>query len=282
MDPAQSQIGGLLVNAENISGRNFSLEIHGLTVVYGDRVALSNVSLTVAPGEIVALIGPNGAGKSTLINAVSGILPIRAGKVTYGEQDLTVLSNAQRARILGVVPQAHQLGGAFTVAQTVMLGRTAYMSWLGRERPEDVAAVERAMQQTAVDRLAGRRNAELSGGEQQRVLLARALAQKTPVLLLDEPTNHLDLQYQIGFLSLVRELCRRQSLAVLMAMHDLNQVATYADRVAFLVEGKLLALGVPGEVMTMENITQAYNIPIEIIQHPQYHTPLILPRRELS
>ena len=256
-----------------MNGKNIPLEIRGLTVAYGDRLALSNISLQVSPGEIVALIGPNGAGKSTLISAVSGILPIREGQVTYGEQDLTILSNVQRARILGVVPQAHQLGGAFTVVQTVMLGRTAYMSWLGRERPEDITATQWAMQQTAVDKLAERRNAELSGGEQQRVLLARALAGRTPVLLLDEPTNHLDLQHQISFLSLVRDLSRRENLAVLMAMHDLNQVATYADRVAILVGGKMLALGEPAEVMTVEYISQAYNIPIEIIKHPEYDTP---------
>ena len=136
------------------------------------------------------------------------------------------------------------------------------------------------MGQTGVLDLAGRRNAELSGGEQQRVLLARALAQRTPVLLLDEPTNHLDLQHQINFLSLVRALTRGENLAVLMAMHDLNQVSTYADRVAFLDDGKMLALGVPSAVLTVENISTAYRVPVEIIQHPEYDTPLILPQRD--
>jgi iron complex transport system ATP-binding protein len=270
VDFAASQNGGLLVN----------LEIRGLTVKYGTQTALSNINLSVKPGEILAVIGPNGAGKSTLIRAISGILPVQTGEVVYGDYDLTALSNAARARILGVVPQAHQLGGAFSVAQTVMLGRTAYMSWLGRAQPVDEAAVQWAMQQTAVDSLADRRNAELSGGEQQRVLLARALAQKTPVLLLDEPTNHLDLQHQINFLSLVRDLTRRENLSVLMAMHDLNQVSTYADRVAFLVGGKVLALGEPGDVLTIENIIAAYQIPVEIIHHPEYNTPLILPKRD--
>ncbi len=256
-----------------------NLEIRGLTVKYGPQTALSNISLTVEPGEILAVIGPNGAGKSTLIRAISGILPIHAGGVAYGDQDLTTLSHAARARILGVVPQARQLGGAFTVAQTVMLGRTAYMSWLGRAQPDDEVAVQWAMRQTAVDSLAERRNAELSGGEQQRVLLARALAQKTPVLLLDEPTNHLDLQHQINFLALVRDLTRQGNLTVLMAMHDLNQVSTYADRVAFLVSGKILSLGEPSQVLTVENISSAYQIPVEIIQHPEYNTPLILPKR---
>jgi iron complex transport system ATP-binding protein len=256
-----------------------NLEVRNLTVNYGQVTALSDISLSVKPGEILAVIGPNGSGKSTLIRAISGILPVHTGKVTYGNQDLTTLSNAARARMLGVVPQARQLGGAFTVTQTVMLGRTAYMSWLGRAQPADKAAVQWAMIQTGLDDLAERRNAELSGGEQQRVLLARALAQKTPVLLLDEPTNHLDLQHQINFLSLVRELTDQSNLTVLMAMHDLNQVSTYADRVAILVAGKILAIGSPADVLTVENIIAAYQIPVEIITHPEYQTPLILPKR---
>jgi len=226
------------------------------------------------------MVGPNGAGKSTLIRAISGILPINTGNVHFGDQKITALTYAARARILGVVPQARQLGGAFTVEQTVMLGRTAYMGWLGKASNDDIAAVRWAMEQTSVLDLAQRKNAELSGGEQQRVLLARALAQKTPVLLLDEPTNHLDLQYQISFLKLLRELTGQESLAVLMAMHDLNQVATYADRVIFLVSGEILALGAPEDVLTVENIISAYNVPVEIIRHPKYGTPLILPKRE--
>ena len=255
-----------------------NLEIRGLTVRYGNKVALRGVGLAVSPGEVVALIGPNGAGKSTLIQAISGLLPIHAGEILYGAQNLSLLSNAERARILGVVPQARQLGGAFSVEQTVMLGRTAYLGWLGRARPEDDTAVAWAMQQTGVDVLAHRRNAELSGGEQQRVLLARALAGRTPVLLLDEPTNHLDLQHQINFLSLVRALTRQENLAVLMAMHDLNQVSTYADRVALLVDGSLVAVGAPEQVMTAENVSLAYQVQVEILYHPSHQTPLILPK----
>ena len=136
------------------------------------------------------------------------------------------------------------------------------------------------MEQTGISELAQRRNAELSGGEQQRVLLARALAQKTPILLLDEPTNHLDLQHQMHFLSLVVELVRKENLAVLMAMHDLNQVSTYADQVAFLMHGSTLATGSPKDVFTLETIEAAYETKVEIIHHPEYETPLILPKRE--
>lgn len=256
-----------------------NLEICDLTIKYKDNKALSNVSLTVKPGEIVALIGPNGAGKSTLIQGITGLLPFSSGCVRFGDQNLAALSHSQRARVLGVVPQARQLGGAFTVEQTVMLGRTAYMGWLGKAGETDFKAVQWAMQQTNIESLAQRHNAELSGGEQQRVLLARALAGRTPVLLLDEPTNHLDLQHQINFLSLVHRLTRRENLAVLMAMHDLNQVSTYADRVALLVDGSLTASGIPNEVMTAENLGKAYQISVEILYHPQKMTPLIFPQQ---
>ena len=257
-----------------------NLEVRSLSVHYGKVKALNQIDLTVAPGKILALVGPNGAGKSTLIRTISGILPIQAGEILYGGQNLLGLSQSKRARILAVVPQARQLGGAFTVEQTVMLGRTAYMSWLGNASEEDKKTVRWAMEQTGISELALRRNAELSGGEQQRVLLARALAQKTPILLLDEPTNHLDLQHQNHFLSLVVDLVRKENLAILMAMHDLNQVSTYADQVVFLMNGSTLAMGSPKEVLTLETIEAAYETRVEIIHHPKYETPLILPKRE--
>jgi iron complex transport system ATP-binding protein len=156
------------------------------------------------------------------------------------------------------------------------------MSWLGRPQIADQAAVDQAMQQTAIEHLADRRNADLSGGEQQRVLLARALAQRTPVLLLDEPTNHLDLQHQVNFLSLVRGLAQERNLAVLMALHDLNQVSMYADRVGILCEGKLHALGAAQEVLTVENVSSAYGVPVRVLEDPLTRTPFILPDQPMG
>jgi len=232
----------------------------------------------VDSGEILALIGPNGAGKSTLIRAVSGVINVDKGSLSYDDQDLRALSISERATILGVVPQARPLGGAFSVEQTVLLGRTAHMNFLGRTKPEDQEIARWAMAKTGVEDLAQRRNAELSGGEQQRVLLARALAQQTPVLLLDEPTNHLDLEHQIKFLSLIQELARQENLAVLIALHDLNQVSQYADRVALLVDGQLMAQGSPAEVLTEENLHAAYNTRVQIIRDIDGQPPVILPK----
>jgi iron complex transport system ATP-binding protein len=253
------------------------LKIKNLTVAYGEKIVLQDVSLEVRSGEILALIGPNGAGKTTLVRAVSGVLPFKQGEISVDGKNLVHASTSQRARTLAVVPQARQLGGAFTVEQAVMMGRTAYMSWLGHASESDQAAVHTAMQQTQLEDFAERPIARLSGGEQQRVLLARALAQSTPVLLLDEPTNHLDLQHQTQLLSLVKGLTQEKNLAVMMAMHDLNLVSFFADRVALLVEGRLACYGTPQEVMTAENISRAYHTPVEIVPHPVSGDPIIFP-----
>lgn len=258
------------------------LTINSITVAYSDKTVLKNISIEVLPGEILALIGPNGAGKTTLIRAVSGTTPTISGQVSVNGQDLSQLTTAQRARVLAVVPQTRQMGGAYSVEQVVMMGRTAYMSWLGHENVEDRDAVQLALEQAQLQDFANRPIAQLSGGEQQRVLLARALAQSTPVLLLDEPTNHLDLQHQTNLLSLIKNLVKEKQLAVMMAVHDLNLVSFFADKVALLVNGELRTFGTPQEVICTEHISKAYQTPVEIVSHPVTGAPLIFPQSVLN
>jgi iron complex transport system ATP-binding protein len=258
------------------------LKTESLTVAYGSKTVLSDISFDVQPGEILALIGPNGAGKSTLIRAISGVIPIESGKITANGQDLSELSVGQRAKILSVVPQARQLGGAYSVEQAVMMGRTPYLNWLGKESEADKAAVKLALKQTSLEKFADRPIAQLSGGEQQRVLLARALAQSTPALLLDEPTNHLDLQHQTNLLSIVKRLAKEEKLTVLVAMHDLNLVSFFADKVALLENGSMECLGTPQEVIQAENISAVYNTPVEIVNHPVTGAPIIFPQGVLN
>lgn len=253
------------------------LEIKKLSAAYGEKLIIHQVDLSVQAGEVLALIGPNGAGKSTLVRSVSGVLPIHSGSVLVNGKDLTRLNPAQRARYLAVVPQARSLPPAFTVSQAVSMGRTPYLGWLGQPGQQDQQQVRRALAATQTLEMSERFIGELSGGEQQRVLLARALAQDTPVLLLDEPTTHLDLQYQSNLLHLIRNLALRQNLAVLMVVHDLNLAGMFADRVAMLVEGRIFAQGTPGEVLTRGNLEAIYHIPVHVMQHPDYGTPLVLP-----
>ncbi|RPI28812.1 MAG: ABC transporter ATP-binding protein [Chloroflexota bacterium] len=253
------------------------LEIRSVSQSFGSRPVLHEVSLNVEAGQVAALIGPNGAGKTTLLRTASGVLGPKSGSIWICGQDLLSLSPASRASKLAVVPQARNLPEAFTVHQTVLLGRTPYLGWLGQPSKKDLDrthwALERANLLPLSDRLIG----ELSGGEQQRVLLARALAQETPILLLDEPTAHLDLRHQASLLQLVQELAHEQGLAVLMALHDLNLVALYADVVALMVAGMIKALGVPKDVLTSENLEDAYDVSLSVVTHPEYGTPLVLP-----
>ena len=241
------------------------LEVQSLVVRYGPRVALNGVSFSLNSGEVLAVIGPNGAGKTSLLRALSGIQPAESGQMLLDGRDVAKLSPVERARWMAVVPQARQLPALFTGHQTVMLGRTPHINWLGRTLPQDEAAVHQAMQRTGTLELAERRVDELSGGEQQRLLLARALAQGSPLLLLDEPTTHLDLHYQISLMDNIRSLAQDDGLAVLLVTHDLHLVARYSSRVALLVGGELLSQGTPQEVLTPDLLSRAYQIPAEAV-----------------
>src|SRR5512136_1703064 len=185
------------------------LKIENLSVSYGPRRVLEAVSLEVSAGQVLALIGPNGAGKSTLVRAASGVIPVDAGSIHADGQDLLALPPMRRARHLAVVPQAVALPPAFTAWETVLLGRTPYLNFLGHVSSRDEEKARLALQKVDALDLAERRVGDLSGGEQQRVLLARALAQSTPILLLDEPTSNLDLHYQVSFMETVSALANQ-------------------------------------------------------------------------
>lgn len=240
-----------------------TLEINNLTVNYDKRLALQGIDFVMHAGQIMGLIGPNGAGKTTLIRAVSGVLPLAAGRIHVEGRDLKQLSPTERARRLAVVPQARSLPPAFTAWETVLLGRTPYLNWFGQTSQVDEEDARLAMQQTDTLELMERRVGDLSGGEQQRLLLARALAQGAPILLLDEPITHLDLQYQVHFLDLVRKLVKEQQLTVLIALHDLNMVARYTDQTLLLVGGEQRACGATEDVLQDRLLSDAFNLIIE-------------------
>jgi iron complex transport system ATP-binding protein len=254
-----------------------SLHLSHLSAGYGPSLVLRRLSLSVAPGQVVALVGPNGAGKSTLLRVLTGVLPAREGQARLNGDDLLRLRPAERARRIAVVPQMVRLPEAFTVGEIVLMGRTPYLPLWANESRRDCDIAWQAMCRAQVEHLAERRVDELSGGEQQRVVLARALAQQPQALLLDEPTAHLDLKHQVNVLDLVRSLARENRLAVLMTLHDLNQAALYADRVALLQRGEIVAEGLPAEVFTAEILSRVYGVPIAMTTHPARGTPVILP-----
>ena len=257
------------------------LKIEALSVSYGPRRILHDVSLNVQSGEVLALIGPNGAGKSTLIRAVSGVIPY-SGHIRTNGDDVSALSTPQRARYIATVPQAVALPPAYTVWETVLFGRTPYLGFLGQPSQADEDIARQSLARVSALPFADRRVGELSGGEQQRVLLARALCQSTPILLLDEPTAHLDLQYQVNILELISGLAHKDHLAVLIALHDLNLAAHCADRIALMVGGNIKAMGTPKEVLQPDLIEEAYCLPVHVVKHPFLDLPWVLPGNKSS
>ncbi len=260
------------------------LEIKSLSVSYSDKEILRNIELKLSAGEILALVGPNGAGKTTLIRTVTGVLSRNGGSIKVNDHEIDDLSQNERSRYIAVVPQARDLPEFFTVYQTVMIGRTPYLNWLGQPGEKDHQAVRKALNLTQLDELSGRLVGDLSGGEQQRVLLARALAQDAKIWLMDEPTTHLDFRHQSRFMNVVETMVKERQLAVLMVVHDLNTIACYADQVAILEGGRVVTCGKPGEVLTESTLSHVFNVPVHVITHPETGIPVILPdgRHEIT
>lgn len=261
------------------SDRLLPLRAAGLSFSYGDVDVLHGVDLSVEPGESLALAGPNGSGKTTLLKLLAGDLRPRQGAVTLGDRPLDRLRPAERARRIAVVPQRIDSGLAFPVAAMVSMGRAPYLGVFGTLSHTDREAVVSAMSATDIGHLADRPFKQLSGGEQQRVALALALAQGTSYLLLDEPTVHLDLEHQYDTLELLERLRIERGIGLLAVMHDLNACALYFDRIAVMHRGELVIEGCPHRVVGSERFLEVFRAPLSVVRHPQAGVPQILLRR---
>ncbi|MHB1133697.1 MAG: ABC transporter ATP-binding protein, partial [Chloroflexota bacterium] len=247
-----------------------------LSFAYNGRPTLAGVNLLAHAGEIVGIIGPNGSGKSTLLRMISGVLRPRTGRVSIGGQALAELSRGELARRVAVVPQNPHLPGAFTAWEVVLLGRTPYLRpWQG-EGKRDLEIARQALRTCGVESLAEHRVGELSGGEVQRVIIARALAQEPALLLLDEPTSHLDINQQTAIMDLVASLAMERGLAVVAVFHDLNLAAQYCRRLVILRAGSVLAEGPPEAVITPETVAAAYEADVCVVAHPRNKLPVAL------
>lgn len=216
---------------------------------YGKADVLQGVTFDLRAGEVLGVVGPNGCGKSTLLRALTGLVPLRAGTVMLDGRDLDSLAPRERARLCAVQPQVESPVFDFDVRRFVLLGRHARRPFLGWADSEDLNAVDEALARADMAPLAERNVRELSVGEWQRALLARALAQETPVLLLDEPAAHLDPGHRHAVHGLLRDLARSENKAVLCVSHDLNLAAEFSDRLMIMLAGNVRALGAPGEVL---------------------------------
>lgn len=232
--------------------------VRDVTFVYNRYAVLRGVSLGVAAGEIVSIIGPNGSGKSTLLRCLARVLQPQQGVVFLNGREIPAIEARQWARQVGYLPQAGGTAFPITVLEAVLMGRKPHIRWGVMAR--DLEAVERAMRYTGVEEMARRPLGELSGGERQKVLLARALAQEPEVLLLDEPTTSLDILHQLEILELLRQLAVEQGKAVVMVMHELNLAARFSDKLILLKEGSIFATGRPEEVLSAANIKAVYGV----------------------
>jgi len=251
------------------------LEIKNLSCGYPARTVLKNVSLVAEPGQILVLLGANGAGKTTLFRTLSGQLPPLSGSFQLADEDFGTLSVQERVRELAVMPQSESRDWPLTVEEAVRLGRAPHRGWLFPLNAEDHRIVAESITRTCLEELRDRPITELSGGEWRRVILARALAQEAKVLLLDEPTAGLDLKYQHEVLHLAQSLTHDRQLTTILSLHDLNLAALFADVIALLGDEELIAVGPPEEVLTEAMIERAFGIPVSILEHPVYGSPLI-------
>jgi iron complex transport system ATP-binding protein len=253
-----------------------ALSFEGISIEIGGREILRDVNLELPSGEILTLAGCNGAGKTTLLRIASRVLRPSAGRVRVRGRAAESLSRRALAREIAMVPQDVQVAFPFRAGEVVLMGRSPHLGAFGYESRADVERAREAMERVGIAALADRSILELSGGERQLVLNARALAQDTEVLLLDEPTAHLDLRHRIQVLALVREFAAAGRSALVVS-HDLTLAARTCDRIGLLAAGGLLALGRPREVLSRENLREAFDIEAEVITAPD-GSPLVVPR----
>lgn len=243
------------------------IEIEGVSVSFGDVEVLDGVDASVTRGEFVGLVGPNGAGKTTLLRTINAVLAPDEGRVAVDDEVVARLPAGETGTLVATVPQNTHLSFAFDVRRVVAMGRHPYISRFGTESERDRTLVERAMERTDVTDLTDRSIEAVSGGERQRVLLARALAQDTPVILLDEPTASLDVNHQVRTFELVADLVA-EGTTVVAAIHDLNLAAHYCDALLLLHDGGILASGPPGEVLTEQHLEAAFGTRAAVGRHP--------------
>lgn len=249
------------------------LQISGVGFHYKSHAVLDDVSLSIETGQVLSLTGPNGSGKTTLLKCINRILHPKRGAVLMDHSNIDRMNLKELARALGYVPQSAPASFPLTVFDAVVLGRRPHVNWKLGERDKEVAF--EVLKSMKLDDMALRLFNELSGGEKQKVLIARALCQEPQVLLLDEPTSNLDLRRQLEVLDLLSNLIRERGLCAIMAMHDLNLAARYSTQVAMLKNGSVFAVGSPAKILRKEVIKEVYGVLTEVKNDTGY--PYIIP-----
>ncbi|AKB78668.1 Vitamin B12 ABC transporter, ATPase component BtuD [Methanosarcina horonobensis HB-1 = JCM 15518] len=234
------------------------LKVNNVEFAYNSIPVLENVSMELNPAEVLGIVGPNGTGKSTLIRCIDQILNPKSGSILLDNHNISKMTRMEIARKMGYVPQS--ITGVFpaSVIDTVLMGRRPYLGW--KSGKEDLDYVLEVLELLGMMEFAMRDINEISGGQQQKVLIARALAQKANILLLDEPTSNLDIRHQLEVMEIMKNIVKDKGISAIMALHDLNLASRYADRIVMMKDGKIFAAGNPASVLTVENIKQVYGV----------------------
>ncbi|MEA1894868.1 MAG: ABC transporter ATP-binding protein [Euryarchaeota archaeon] len=254
------------------------LQIRDLSFSYGSTPILKGISMELGSSDVLGIVGPNGAGKSTLIRCIDRILIPQHGTVLLDGQEMKQMSSMEIAKKVGYVPQIISNTFPATVFDTVLMGRRPHLGW--RSSEEDIDVVLEVLAMLKIKYLAMRDFNEISGGQQQKVLIARALAQDAEILLLDEPTSNLDIRHQLEVMEILTKLVKKKGLSVMMAIHDLNLASRYSDRIIMLNGGGIRDVGDPVSVLTAENIQSVYGV--EVIVKHEADKPYIIPIRSFG
>ncbi len=249
------------------------LEISGVQFQYNSVAILKDVCLSVQKGEVLSLVGPNGSGKTTLLKCINRILKPKQGAILLEGENIQGLGLRELAQSIGYVPQSSPASLALTVFDTILLGRKPYVNWKTGERDKHI--VFEILRLMKLEEIAFRMFNELSGGEKQKVLVARAFAQEPQVLLLDEPTSNLDLRHQFEVLELVIDMVQARGLSAVMAMHDLNLASRFSDKLVILKNGRVYAAGQGRDILTSQNIREVYGVEAAI--YDEFDRPHIVP-----
>ncbi len=254
------------------------LSIKGVGFSYADTPVLENINLEVDGSELLGIVGPNGAGKTTLLKCMNLILRPGAGNILLDGKEIEKIQRQELAKILGYVPQHSPKAFPTTVFDLILLGRRPYVKWGINEN--DIKKVTEVMKLLKIEDFALRYFDELSGGERQKVLIARALAQEPDILLLDEPTSNLDLKHQLEVMEIIKNLARKGGISVIMAIHDLNLASRYSDRIVMLKDGTICAAGEPNSLLTSESIRSVYGVEAVVVNNLE--RPYIVPIKSVD
>lgn len=246
---------------------------------YGEKEVFRDISMNIERNSFYSIIGPNGSGKSTLLKNILKILKPKNGTVYIEDTDLTRLKSREIAKRMSSVPQNTHLDFEFSVLDVVLMGRSPYLRRFQSESMKDVEISKKAMLATNTWELKEKSINEISGGERQRVIVARALAQEADIMLLDEPVSQLDIHHQLELMDTLRTLVDKSGLTVIAVLHDLNLAAQYSDQIILLNEGRIISQGTPEQVLTEVNIETAYNMKVHIMSNPVTGKPHIIPIR---